>query len=124
MTQGTKEHIQDLTRSFVPSKTTWAILVLGLLVGMWVQDKISQVSNIGLQLAEIKGALTGMQGQMAAVNQDVADLRAEVGGFQRRLDAQERWLETMDVYIDTTRESLKNQGFSTAPYRSGRRDEP
>lgn len=124
VTSEAAEKVQDLTRSFVPSRTTWAILVLGLMVGMWVQDKISQVNNIALQLAEIKGSINSVQGQMSDVGSDIADLKIDVAGFERRLEAQERWLETMDVYIDTTRDSLQNQGFRVAPYKSGRSDNP
>lgn len=123
MTGEAKEKVNDITRSFVPSKTTWAVLVLGLMVGMWVQDKISQVNMIALQLAEIKGSISGMQTQVATVSSDIGDLKSDVTSFEKRLDAQERWLEVMDVYIDTTRDSLQSQGFRVAPYTSGRSDD-
>jgi hypothetical protein len=56
--------------------------------------------------------LLGMQGELAQTRADMDALRA-------RVDGNERWLDKIDVYIDTTRDQLQNQGFDTAPYRSG-----
>lgn len=74
----------------------------------------ADIKDMNRQLNELRGSintLVSMQGQVAQVSADVSGLRS-------RMDSQETRLQTMDAWIQNTREKLREQGFRSEPYSS------
>lgn len=72
----------------------------------------NQIETLSASQNRLEGkidTLVGMQG-------DLARTTSELSGIKGRLDGYETRLQTMDAWIQTTRERLRDQGFQTDPY--------
>ena len=115
----------DARQLWLPVTTVAAVFVVvaGALVGagMWIArtgDRAAtttqlagELRTMNTQLATLQGsvnALMGMQSELAKTSANVATMREQMEGFETRL-------QTMDAWIQTTRDRLKSQGFSDVP---------
>lgn len=72
----------------------------------------AELKSVNKQLGELKGSMTTLLG----IHKELAQLSSDVGGLQSRLDAQDRRLETMDVWIHDTREMMQDEGLKPPSY--------
>lgn len=118
----------DARKLWLPVSVIVTILlaVLGSAVGVgwWlndVQDTAAGQVVTANRLQAVSDQLSQMQGSINALmsmQQAISDTRAEVGALNARLDAYETRMQSMDVWIQTTRERLNKQGLESPPYRA------
>lgn len=75
----------------------------------------AQIEGLNSSQNRLEGkidTLVGMQG-------DLARTSAELSGLKSRIDAQDRRLEGMDAWIQTTRDRLRAEGLHPPDYRPG-----
>lgn len=104
------------------------IAVAGTLVAVtvWLTN-LSHRADTATTLASAIEDLTKAQARqegkidtLVSMQGDLARTTAEISGLKSRLDAQDRRLETMDAWIQTTRDRLQEQGFRGVPdYKPG-----
>lgn len=91
-------------------------------------DLSSSIKDLGDAQDRLSNAQSRAEGKidvLLGMQKELAQTKADMDALRSRVDTNERWLDKIDVYIDTTRDQLQNQGFNTAPYRSGPKgDEP
>ena len=103
------------------------IAVAGTLVGVtvWLTN-LSHRADAGaaneaaiIQVQKDISRLEGKIDALTGMSQQLSDLGAEVGSLSTRIDGQDRRLEMMDAWIQTTRERMSDQGVRSPDYRPG-----
>lgn len=129
--------VTSLLPEKIDARTLWvpltAALVLFLgaattLVGVtvWLTNlshRADTATTLAAAIEDLTKAQARQEGKidtLVSMQGDLARTTAEISGLKSRLDAQDRRLETMDAWIQTTRDRLQEQGFRGVPdYKPG-----